>query len=185
MYENLSRYELMHLIKIKDDKINLLEEKICCLTRSRDIDSLTGLYNRNVVNEAYINSSSIIMCDVDNFKEINDFYGHNGGDLVLKQISIILKDCVRSSDYVLRWGGEEFLIFVNCDLNDAYNLAERIRRKVKNISISYGETYISNISMSFGVSFVSSSFISDIESADRALYKSKTNGKDQVNVFKL
>lgn len=185
MYDELSRDELIRLIKIRDNKINLLEEKICCLTKSRDIDSLTGLYNRNIADEAYINSSSIIMCDVDNFKGINDFYGHNCGDLVLKEISNILKDSVRDSDYVLRWGGEEFLILVSCDLNGAYNLAERIRKKVKKISISHGETYISNISMSFGISCVSSSFISDIESADSALYKSKMKGKDQVNVFKL
>ena len=185
MYDELSRDELIRLVIVKDNKINLLEEKICCLTKTSNIDFLTGLYNRSIADEAYINSSSIIMCDVDDFKKINDFYGHNFGDLVLKEISIILNDSVRSSDYVLRWGGEEFLIFVSCDLNGAYNLAERIRKKVKKICVSYGEVSISDISMSFGISSVSSSFISDVELADSALYKSKMNGKNQVNVFKL
>lgn len=185
MYDELNKDELIRLIIIKDNKISLLEEKISCLVKSTNKDFLTGLYNRSIADEAYINSSSIIMCDVDNFKKINDFYGHNFGDLVLKEISVILKDSVRSSDYVLRWGGEEFLIFVSCDLNGAYNLADRIRKKVKKICISYGDTCISDISMSFGISSISSSFISDVELADSALYKSKMNGKDQVNVFKL
>ena len=93
--------------------------------------------------------------------------------------------CVRNGDYVIRWGGEEFLIFASCGLIGSYKLANRIREKVKDIFISYEDVYFGNISMSFGVSFIESSLLSDVENADKAFYYSKKNGKDMVTVFKL
>ncbi|MBR2708310.1 MAG: GGDEF domain-containing protein [Bacilli bacterium] len=185
MYENLSVEELIKLLKIKDQKIKILEDKINLLSDNSKKDLLTGLYNRKIVNEAYYNSSCIIMCDIDNFKKINDTYGHNGGDIVLKEVSNILKNSVRSGDYVIRWGGEEFLIFVDCDIQNTYKLAERIRKKIKTIKITHDDDYITNISMSFGISSVTSSLLSDIEAADEALYESKENGKDQVRIMNL
>lgn len=185
MYENLSVEELIKLLKIKDQKIKILEDKINLLSDNSKKDLLTGLYNRKIVNEAYYNSSCIIMCDIDNFKKINDTYGHNGGDKVLKEVSNILKNSVRSGDYVIRWGGEEFLIFVDCDIQNTYKLAERIRKKIKTIKITHDDDYITNISMSFGISSVTSSLLSDIEAADEALYESKENGKDQVRIINL
>lgn len=185
MYENLSVEELIKLLKIKDQKIKILEDKINLLSDNSKKDLLTGLYNRKIVNEAYYNSSCIIMCDIDNFKKINDTYGHNCGDKVLKEVSNILKNSVRSGDYVIRWGGEEFLIFVDCDIQNTYKLAERIRKKIKTIKITHNYDYITNISMSFGISSTTSSLLSDIEAADEALYESKENGKDQVRIMNL
>lgn len=185
MYEELSKNELINLIKLKDDEIIILKDKIRLMDECSNRDFLTGLRNRNCADEGHANASSIILCDVDNFKLINDLYGHNVGDLVLKEISSVLISCVRDCDYVIRWGGEEFLIFVSCDLKGAYRLAQRIREKVKDIFISYGDVSFDNISMSFGVSSIESSLLSDVENADKALYYSKKNGKDMVTVFKL
>ena len=86
MYEELSKEELIDLIKLKDDEITILKDKIRIMHECNNRDFLTGLRNRNSADEGHANASSIILCDVDNFKLINDLYGHNVGDLVLRKL---------------------------------------------------------------------------------------------------
>jgi len=152
-------------------------------------DQLTGLYNRqklNSIKDKFIdNNLCLIMFDVDNFKKINDTYGHLKGDEVLKALSKTVIDNVRGSDIVVRWGGEEFIVVLNGlkDINIAQNLAEKLRQKINEIDIDE----VGNFSCSFGVScgFIKNS--SDVENllnkADEALYKAKREGKNRVEVF--
>ncbi len=154
----------------------------------RGKDSLTGLYNRTISSEAYLKAKTVIMCDIDDFKKLNDTYGHNFGDSILKKISEILSNSVRSSDYVVRWGGEEFVLFIDHPhIEVAQALAERIRIRVESLEGELLEdgNVCPCITMSFGVSKLHNgdSLTGDIEKADKALYDSKKKGKNVVTVF--
>lgn len=183
--ENLAK-----LLKLKMDenvllkqKIQTLEKKVAELEEDSNTDNLTGLYNRNKTDEAYDNSDTVIMCDIDDFKLLNDTYGHNFGDEVLKEVGRLIKSCVRNSDYVIRWGGEEFLIFVgSSNMEVAINLAQRIKIMTEKLSINEDEQLVT---MSFGVSKLNKteSLISDIQKVDSALYDSKKAGKNVITVL--
>ncbi|MFO7887795.1 MAG: cache domain-containing protein [Eubacteriales bacterium] len=152
-------------------------------------DSLTKLYNRKYIyevlrssTEEYIENLSIIMFDIDDFKNINDTYGHNKGDEVLVKISEISKDNVRSTDTISRYGGEEFLIVLpNTSLDTAYDISERIRKSISKISIDE----IENITVSLGLTkYKSFEPISDfINRADKAMYKAKELGKNRTEII--
>ena len=74
----------------------------------------------------------MILLDIDKFKSVNDIYGHDAGDLVLKSVATLLQDLVRKSDVVCRWGGEEFLILLQqCDAEEASHIGEKIRHKIQ------------------------------------------------------
>ncbi|MBN2041671.1 MAG: GGDEF domain-containing protein [Spirochaetes bacterium] len=157
------------------------------------IDNLTGLNNRlaffekgeQICREAKrLNKpASLLMLDIDNFKDINDKYGHPPGDLVIKRIADILNECKREADIAVRFGGEEFVIVAPfTELDGAGSLAERIRIKAENSIIEYGERQI-RFTVSIGV-YKTDPFICDldlgIKLADDALYKAKANGKNRV-----
>lgn len=190
MYEEMTKEELINIINKQSKQIDLLKEELTLLSKeySEKIskDNLTGLYNRDVVHEAYSRSETIIMCDIDDFKVLNDSYGHNFGDLVLIEIANLLKNSVRNTDYVIRWGGEEFVIFVgDASLESTCGLAERIRRKVEQIEIKSGiDKVVPCITMSFGVAKLNkdNSLDSDIEKVDEALYDSKKKGKNTITL---
>ncbi len=142
-------------------------------------DSLTKLNNRRALNnrEKY---SSIIFCDVDFFKKINDRYGHYTGDRVLIEISNVLKENVRKEDLVCRWGGEEFLILLkNCDIDQTIQKAVLIKKNMKQLSKKFGF----NITMSFGISILETSLDTAIDEADKAMYKSKMNGRNRITIY--
>ncbi|WP_428739085.1 sensor domain-containing diguanylate cyclase [Sulfurimonas sp.] len=153
-------------------------------------DTLTGLYSRLAIHDflkstLYIAKEKdetlcIIMVDLDNFKKINDLYGHLVGDDVLKRVAKILEGLVRTNDHVGRWGGEEFLIVLpKTSYQNAKELAERLRKGVA----SYKFETIGFKTASFGVAQMhqEDSFESLLKKADDALYKSKKNGKNSVN----
>lgn len=156
-------------------------------------DYLTGLINRRtldeecrkLVEEFEVKQTpfSIIMGDIDNFKKINDTYGHQIGDKILTIVSSILKKNIKKTDLVARYGGEEFLIVLkNCDIDIAYQIIERIRKEIENFSfINFG---LNNITVSFGISLYDGSIsIEDvIKGADNELYNSKRNGKNKTSV---
>ena len=154
------------------------------------IDSLTGLYNRHSIEEfaqllideaqRYQTPFSIIMVDLDDFKQVNDLYGHSMGDEVLKKISTIFKDLVRSSDRVGRWGGEEFLILLPQATHlQAKELAERLRNGFS----SYKFEKIGYKTASFGVALLGDedTIESLIVKVDTALYNSKKFGKNRIS----
>lgn len=145
-------------------------------------DTLTNLNNRRSL-ESISDYDCLILGDIDHFKAINDTYGHLVGDEVLVEISSVFKQFVRETDYVCRWGGEEFLIFLkNCDDEDAYGKANILREKIMELSSEFGF----NITMSFGISNLSNSTLEDaIKNADEAMYESKHNGRNRVTVYQL
>jgi diguanylate cyclase (GGDEF)-like protein len=153
------------------------------------IDSLTGLYNRfkldNVftyeLNKArrYKKRFSIIIADLDNFKQVNDNYGHQIGDKVIQELATVLTNNARCTDTVGRWGGEEFLIICpDTDLQGAKRFAEKVRQAVK----QHHFPVIHDLTCSFGVtSFnVQDTQQSMMQRADQALYYAKENGRNRV-----
>ena len=145
-------------------------------------DSLTNLNNRRSL-ESISDYDCLILGDIDHFKIINDTYGHLVGDEVLVEISSVFRQFIRETDYVCRWGGEEFLIFLkNCDDEDAYGKANILREKIMELSDEFGF----QITMSFGVSNLSDNTLEDaIKNADEAMYESKNNGRNRVTVYQL
>jgi diguanylate cyclase (GGDEF)-like protein len=154
-------------------------------------DQLTGLFNRYKFEDLFNfellqarrhkTEISIILLDIDHFKSVNDTYGHNRGDAVLKAFAAVLKSSVRSSDVVVRWGGEEFIVFApKTSLEQAYQLAEMIRKKVKNTEMPHANY----LTVSIGVASVAEedSLETLIHRADRALYRAKGLGRDKVEV---
>ena len=154
-----------------------------------ETDHLTAIYNRRKMTELfdreitrykrYKYPLSIILIDIDYFKKINDQFGHNQGDTTLKEIASILKSEARESDYVGRWGGEEFLIICpETDLEGARTLAEKLRKIIS----EYPFTRIGHRTASFGITTCSndSSFENMINHADKALYSSKSAGRNKV-----
>ncbi|MCS7279556.1 MAG: diguanylate cyclase [Thermodesulfobacteriaceae bacterium] len=156
-------------------------------------DALTTLYNRrfqlemlkNAKNKAdrYGEPFSLLMIDIDNFKSINDNYGHEMGDVVLKKLAEIFLNNIRATDVASRWGGEEFLILLpNTNLDNALLIAERIRRQVEALKIDN----LSKITVSIGVTaYNGNENINELISrADMALYEAKTSGKNTVRFLK-
>lgn len=123
--------------------------------------------------------------DIDNFKDVNDTYGHDIGDLVLKQISNILKNNNREVDLISRWGGEEIVIlFLNTDITAAMIITEKLRELIENDAVLRHLTS-SGITASFGITAVMSddNIDSVLNRADKAMYTSKSNGKNIVTVI--
>lgn len=155
-------------------------------------DYLTNLMNRRCMLERmqeevmrcqrHRNRFSIAIVDIDNFKRINDTYGHDCGDQVLRQFASILKDNVRLVDLVSRWGGEEFiLMFPETDIQGADTACEKIRSIVARSSVCYEDHQIT-VTATFGVSeYKAGDNINEvIKSTDEALYQGKTMGKNRV-----
>lgn len=149
------------------------------------IDQLTNAYNRHKLDEItrggrFILDNkdiSLIIIDIDFFKKINDTFGHDKGDIVLKELAGILKNNIKSDDVLIRWGGEEFLIVLyNCNETQALKIAEKIRKKV--------ESFISKvcrITISLGVSsYNGNDYKESINKADKALYYAKNSGRNKV-----
>jgi len=155
-------------------------------------DALSKLYNRrymdNYIKEIYQDKRhkpfSLILLDIDNFKNVNDTYGHHYGDEIIMEISKILKDNIREEDIVSRWGGEEFLIFVPHTVkNDALELAERLLLIIQNTMKKENGL---EVTCSFGVAkyFDSTNLTNTyLEKVDKALYQAKEAGKNCVKVY--
>ena len=153
------------------------------------IDTLSGLYNRRFMNKKieeeiskykrYKIPFSVLLIDVDFFKKINDTYGHDKGDFVIKRISNLLKQNIRDSDICARWGGEEFLILVpNNNLDGALILANNLKELIEKNNFEIKE----NVTISIGVSTFDENSSQEklLKSADIALYKAKENGRNRT-----
>jgi len=169
--------------------VSLLVEKETLLNELK-YDALTHVYNRkyftNLVKHKYKTLEenevfSLVMVDIDFFKNVNDTYGHQYGDIVLQEFAKILKESVRSVDIVARYGGEEFIVLLLTDRENAFKVVEIIRQKVE--SEFFGEKFI-QVTASFGLveSHFNSTFIDDLKKADDALYKAKESGRNKVVV---
>lgn len=154
-------------------------------------DALTGAYNRHAFHEELSHLLSdasgrvvaTIMVDIDNFKRINDTYGHNVGDRVLCCLSDIILKNICEHCLSCRWGGEEFLIAMGCE-HDPMQIAEMIRQEVEQNRMKLETSEILTFTVSAGISlgeFISlDGFIEQIDLADKAMYKAKFGGKNRV-----
>jgi len=157
-----------------------------------NIDELTKLYNRRWFNQKIEqlelndwddNLYSLVLCDIDNFKLINDKYGHHFGDNILVEISNILKENLTSLDYIVRWGGEEILILISREISESIPIVNRIRKIIENSDLQYNDEKV-GVTMTFGVSkYQNHCFEENLIEADKAMYYGKENGKNCV-VFK-
>lgn len=181
------------VIKDREEKLQTINADLKLahhnLERIAVTDRLTGLYNRTKLDEVFASelaraqrygvSLAVIMADIDKFKLVNDTYGHQVGDSVLCEFSTIVRNLVRDTDTLGRWGGEEFLIICShIDINDAYILAERIRATVAAHTFSV----VGPKNCSLGVaSYRPGDTVETIMSrADAALYEAKQNGRNRV-----
>ncbi|MGQ3889011.1 diguanylate cyclase [Legionella sp. CNM-1927-20] len=160
-------------------------------------DPLTGLYNRRYLEDFLFKSVhqaarskstfSILILDLDHFKKINDTYGHDAGDAVLKELGRILQGIIRIGDIAARYGGEEFVVaFYNIDHETTLTRAESIRQAVLRLQVRYGAQQVGPITVSIGVAMypVDGRTPTElIESADKALYAAKHKGRNQIISF--
>ena len=182
---------LSYRIKILED-IKKSQEVLKLLSIT---DSLTGLYNRRYfessseellgISKRMNENFTIIMIDIDSFKQVNDTYGHSIGDNVLRKLSAKLKELSRESDVVCRYGGEEFvLLLAKTDLQEALTFAEKIREEASLIKIATNKDEYFTITLSLGVSQVDTKRDVGIKvavnKADEALYRAKNSGKNRV-----
>jgi len=159
-------------------------------------DALTGLFNRRYMEESLSREIpravrkntpvGIIMLDIDHFRDFNNTYGHEAGDVVLREIGAQLQSHVRGEDITCRYGGEEFiLILPEANLEVTVQRAERIRTAIKSIRVEYHRQPLGVISVSLGVSVFpehSSTVEGLVKKADEALYIAKHNGRDRVEI---
>ncbi|BAI80219.1 signal transduction response regulator [Deferribacter desulfuricans SSM1] len=168
---------------------NKLKEAYARLYNDAIHDFLTGVLNRRSIMselESLSNNPNdeigIIIIDIDNFKKINDTYGHLVGDEVLKEISNIISKSLRKDDYVGRYGGEEFLVILpKLNINESFTVAERIRNSIANHNFHIGDIDF-KITVSLGVSSLKKfKNIKDaLNEADKALYVAKRTGKNKT-----
>ncbi|WMS86162.1 GGDEF domain-containing protein [Pleionea litopenaei] len=169
-------------------KTNLKEQRFKAYN-----DPLTSLPNRYAYNERltqeysrwrrYRNSLSLAVCDIDYFKKINDQYGHQAGDEVLKAVANQLDHGLRESDFIARYGGEEFVILMpETRLADATKAINKLRLMVRDHAIKVTPNQTINITLSFGVAeFEGADTATDVfNKADKALYRAKEKGRNQV-----
>lgn len=151
-------------------------------------DALTNIMNKKMLwrklKESISHNNglliSVIMIDIDDFKRINDMFGHEYGDKVLRRTAMFIKESVRQLDEVYRYGGEEFVVILkNTNLNLVEEISERIREDIENNSLRY---FRSKITVSLGVAFYKNGMSSQelIELADKKMYEAKERGKNQV-----
>ena len=161
------------------------------------LDSLTGAHSRKSGEEILLeefnrfsqnkNASPLfIMVDIDNFRSINDTYGHNVGDLVLKKVIQSITSNIRENDYVFRWGGEEFIILCKrVDPKNHYQIGEKILRCVNGIVFENND-HSFNVSVSIGSSYLNlgdEGYDVALKRADEALYYSKNTGKNKYSYY--
>jgi len=188
-------------------KIKKLEREIKLLRELLGRDELTGLYNRRgfrdeaekFIKEIIISNKiekrkkflvknlAIIIFDIDYFKKLNDTYGHTAGDSGIKFLSKLIKERIRTIDFAMRWGGEEFVVgLVGADEKDAFNIAEDIRKRLEysKMKLPHRKGYV-KFTVSAGVASFDKAkdFDKVFNSADKALYKAKNSGRNRTVRF--
>lgn len=181
--------EVANLIAVAIENAQLYRN----LEIAAETDSLTGLYNRESFHNRVMKSCedvkdyAIVMIDIDNFKHVNDEYGHYAGDIVIIKTARIIMDNIRERDIAARYGGEEIILYIDNNQKneeEVYYRIDELRRKIANNTIII-EDKIIEVTASFGLSFSKSEECIDdvIKEADRLLYKAKRIGKNRVVTY--
>lgn len=148
------------------------------------VDALTGAYNRRYLEEMFKGSLvgwTVAMFDADDFKHVNDTYGHNAGDQVLKGIVEAMTGCIRSADKVVRFGGDEFLVLFDGMARDNLpDKLEQIRQRIH--GLAFAEAPGLRQTVSIGAFYGDGVITELIERADKMLYRSKAGGKDRITI---
>ena len=169
-------------------EIGIYANKMCDdLKKMVELDPLTSLYNRRSCNnriQALVKEDkpfTIVMCDIDWFKKVNDQYGHDCGDYILVQISEVLKESVKSHGFVSRWGGEEFLLIYELDMEEVVEKVKTLLEQIRNHSFEYRNQKI-EITMTFGIQKMKkgADYEDALKIADDKLYEGKRNGRNQI-----
>jgi len=186
-YENLiDKVEQMEMETLKV-KSHMEEERLRART-----DPLTGLPNRAAYDEQiaqeyerwsrYATNFSVVVCDLDFFKKVNDSYGHLAGDKVLRLVAKVISKNIRTTDFACRFGGEEFVVLLpSSSVKESIEAMEKVRKKLETSPFNFhGEPV--NITMSFGVTEIKDGDSVDelFARADQALYQAKENGRNRV-----
>ena len=190
LYKQVSLRKINEKLSKQKDEIEEANKKLKELS---ELDHLTELYNRRFFEESIEKvleknkqenkPSSLIMLDIDDFKSINDNYGHKGGDEVLKKLSYKLKTLMRKDDLLARTGGEEFMILLpNTTFDEGQIYAENIRNSIENLQINLYDDLNINITVSIGLtSYDENEDLSKLLiRVDNNLYEAKTDGKNRV-----
>jgi diguanylate cyclase (GGDEF)-like protein len=201
----LGELKLMRNHKFDNAELELLETLLCCLIyplknatlyqqaiKMAYTDPLTQTNNRASFNDSvkremslavrHTKSLALIFLDIDHFKAINDYHGHECGDITLSSVAKWIKESLRDSDAVFRFGGEEFVVLLSeTDLAGAELVAERIRNTIESHTLAYDMEAI-NITASMGVCALREHDTVDafVKRADDAMYKAKKNGRNRV-----
>ncbi|WP_228200588.1 GGDEF domain-containing protein [Arcobacter peruensis] len=161
-------------------------------------DPLTNLYNRRYFEHTIEKLISLairrkeklclLMLDIDKFKNINDTYGHDIGDEVLKKLADNLLELLRNSDVITRMGGEEFaIVFPNTPIEAGYQTADKIRKVIENLKIEVKKDILISFTVSIGITLFDENKDKDVHSllkrADIALYEAKDSGRNKVVIF--
>jgi diguanylate cyclase (GGDEF)-like protein len=185
--------ELQYKNKVLNTQNDRLQDMNERLEKLSVTDGLTGLFNHrhfwNLLNteltrvNLHRGNLALTILDLDDFKRVNDKFGHAIGDLLLQTVATVLKDTVRDTDIVARYGGEEFAILLpDTDESGVQQVAEKIRAAIEAIRFNVPETDITlKVTVSIGVSVFRGNRREFFNAADRALYKSKAAGKNCVH----
>lgn len=192
----ISLARLTKEIRLEHQRLERLADQNSLLAQETDkykklsmIDSLTGVLNRQGLAE-YIEQYfpehtdqmvSVVIIDIDHFKKINDSLGHDGGDLVLKQVAALIKSHTRQSDQIARWGGEEFILVLPAtQLDYAYRIAEEMRALVATANFDeFPELHVT-ISLGVGTADGQTPFHQLFRQVDIALYQAKAQGRNRT-----
>ncbi|MBU2869810.1 GGDEF domain-containing protein [Colwellia sp. E2M01] len=162
-YQQLAHYDQLTQLSNRRDALRILQQERVRITRNKE-------------------PLSIIICDIDHFKKVNDQHGHNAGDAVLKDLAKLFTDSIREQDCVARWGGEEFLFILPQTLAiNANNIAKKIQNKLEHHIVTYQGKSI-KVTVSIGISqFKAEQSIDEvINRADKYLYQAKNAGRNQI-----
>jgi diguanylate cyclase (GGDEF)-like protein len=206
-FDDIPKNQIIHLLKTYESILYNIADHIALAISNiklRDIlknsslhDPLTTLYNRAYLDEYLLkdillakrekNTISIIMIDIDHFKDINDKFGHEAGNFVLKQFAQVILNHIRETDIACRYGGEEFLLlFSDVSLKETAKILESLRKKISEIKLQFGPQLIDPITASMGVAMYpehATDAVGLIVAADKALYQSKKTGRNKVTIY--
>lgn len=175
-------------ITLQKEQEQKMTQKNMFLEMQATVDALTGIHNRRAImnelemrmNQAFIHFSplSVIMLDIDFFKKVNDNYGHQFGDVVLKEVAKTISESIRETDSAGRYGGEEFLVVLpDTEKSIAFIIAERIREAVERLSLPENV----HVTISGGIAVLSGeTAVELLDTADKQLYQAKNTGRNRI-----